>query len=120
MNVDEVFLNRHHSRISLFSSMTCAYDLSCGAVVAAVVHAAAVVHVAAAAAHVLVSNVDVASAAVVVVRVVVAADASFSDVVADLVDVVAAALMMFVSHPWRCVLVNPAIPNSHFSPSMLP
>ena len=118
MNVDEVFLNRHHSHVFLFSSMTCAYDLSCGAVVAAVVHAAAVVHVAAAAAHVLVSNVDVASA-VVVVRVVVAADASFSDVVADLVDVVVAALMMFVSHPWRCVLVNPAIPNSHFSPSML-
>ena len=118
MNVDEVFLNRHHSRVFLFSSMTCAYDPFCGAVVAAVVHAAAVVHVAAAAAHVLVSNVDVASAAVVVVRVVVAADASFSDVVADLVDVVVA-LMMFVSHPWRCVLVNPAIPNSHFSPSML-
>ena len=113
MNVDEVFLNRHHSRVFLFSSMTCAYDPFCGAVVAAVVHAAA------AAAHVLVSNVDVASAAVVVVRVVVAADASFSDVVADLVDAVAAALMMFVSHPWRCVLVNPAIPNSHFSPSML-
>ena len=109
MNVDEVFLNRHHSHVFLFSSMTCAYDLSCGAVVAAVVHAAAVVHVAAAAAHVLVSNVDVASAVVVVVRVVVA----------DPVDVVVAALMMFVSHPWRCVLVNPAIPNSHFSPSML-
>ena len=102
MNVDEVFLNRHHSRVFLFSSMTCVYDPSCGAVVAAVVHAAA------AAAHVLVSNVDVASA-VVVVRVVVA----------DPVDVVVAALMMFVSHPWRCVLVNPAIPNSHFSPSML-
>ena len=110
--LDGVFLNRHHFHVFLFFLTICAYDLSCGAAVVVVVHAAA-------AADVLVSNVDVASAAVVVVRVVVAADASFSDVVADLVDVVAAALMMFVSHPWRCVLVNPAIPNSHFSPSML-
>ena len=86
--LDGVFLNRHHFHVFLFFLTICAYDLSCGAAVVVVVHAAA-------AADVLVSNVDVASAAaVVVLAVVAAADAFVLDVAADLADAVVAAQMM--------------------------
>ena len=88
-------MNRHQFHVFLFFSMTCVYDLFCGVVVVVVVHAAAVVHVAA------------------------AADASVSDVAADLVDVAVAAWMMFVSNPLRCVVANLMIPNFHFSLSIM-